>query len=122
MTNEETAELKKLLSDEMVMLERELSSVGRINPDNPEDWEPSMNTVTEETAELEGRASEITDFEDRSAVEFELEGRYRELKNALERMEHGVYGVCHVCKNEIEIARLKANPAARTCKEHRESK
>jgi RNA polymerase-binding transcription factor DksA len=33
-------------------------------------------------------------------------------------MEEGKYGICKVCGEEIEEARLEANPAAETCKAH----
>ncbi len=39
----------------------------------------------------------------------------RQIEGALERMAQGVYGVCYVCQEEIEVARLHANPIATRC-------
>ena len=98
----------------------ELSSVGRINPDNPKDWEPTAAKLNIGPAEIEERASEITDFEDRSAIEFSLEKRLAEVAAALLRIKKGTYGICRICKNPIEEERLEANYSADTCKEHKE--
>jgi RNA polymerase-binding transcription factor DksA len=109
------------LRQELALLEAELKSVGRINPENPDDWEPVAGETNIDPAEAEERAGEITDFEDRSAVEFTLEEKYNKVKAALERIATGTYGVCKVCGNEIEEARLSANPSAETCIAHKEA-
>ena len=110
--------LKKKLLDEMTLLEKELRTVGRINPDNPEDWEAAVSEPVEESPEMETRAAELTEFEETSAIEFELEERYNDIKRALLAIENDSYGNCSVCGNAIEDARLLANPAATTCKAH----
>jgi RNA polymerase-binding transcription factor DksA len=115
--NSNISTLKNALEEELALLEKELHTVGRINPENPEDWEATAEPVTE-TAEMESVASEITDFEDRSAIEFELEERYNDIKRALKEIGEGTYGVCHTCNQPIEDDRLHANPAATTCKAH----
>ena len=40
-----------------------------------------------------------------------------ELKAALERIQHGAYGVCEECSEKIPGKRLEAYPAARLCVE-----
>ena len=50
-----------------------------------------------------------------------LKARLEEVEAALGRIAHGGYGVCRVCSNPIEEARLDANPAAETCMKHIES-
>lgn len=114
----DTEHFKKKLLEEKVHIERELRDVGRINPDNKNDWEPIAAKSNIDPAEEEERAGEITDFEDRSAVEFELEKHLNEITAALERIQNDTYGICRVCKNPIEEARLKANYSAETCKTH----
>ena len=42
------------------------------------------------------------------------------LREAIERMDQGIYGLCEECNEPIKLERLKANPAARTCVEHAE--
>ena len=50
----------------------------------------------------------------------ELEIRYNDIKDALDKIEKNKYGICEVSGEEIEEERLIANPAARTCKAHME--
>lgn len=109
----------KLAEDKKRLLE-ELAKFGRINPDNTDDWEPVAGNLNAEQAEAEERAGEITDFEDRSAIEYELEKQLNEVDHALLRIEKGEFGKCETCQEEIEEARLLINPAARTCKAHME--
>lgn len=109
---------KKKLEEEKVLVEQELRSVGRINPDNTNDWEPTAGNLNIDPAEEEERAGAVTDFEDRSEIEFELEKRLNEVDAALGRIAEGSYGICRVCKNPIETDRLEANYSADTCKTH----
>ena len=41
--------------------------------------------------------------------------RLREAEQALRRIEHGEYGVCANCGEEISAARLRVKPEARLC-------
>ncbi len=107
-----------MLEEELQLLTRELESVGRVNPENKNDWEAVAADGNIDKAEVEERASEITDFEDRSSVEFALEERSNKIKAALMRISDGTYGACAMCTSLIEEARLEANPAATTCKTH----
>ncbi|TRZ51078.1 hypothetical protein D4R99_04910 [bacterium] len=110
---------QELLSKEKVELEEELKSVGQKNPSNPDDWEGTPGeTEYVDTSDENSLADKFEGFEERSAVETELEVRLNEIKKAMERAEKGEYGVCGVCGKEIENDRLEANPAAGTCKEH----
>jgi len=47
-----------------------------------------------------------------------LETRYRNVLRALQKIESGTYGICEIAAEPIELARLEANPAARTCIAH----
>jgi RNA polymerase-binding transcription factor DksA len=110
---------KGLLLEEKKQLEQELGSVGRINPENPNDWEGTPGDTQDIDSEDENSlADKFEEFEERSAVETELEVRLNEIKAALERAEKETYGICRVCQGEIEDERLEANPAAETCKMH----
>lgn len=116
--NSDTEVYKKLLEEEKEKLVEELKTVGRINPDNISDWEAVLGEINIDPAEIEERASEITQFEDQSAVEYTLEVRLNEVLGALRRIDDGTYGICHVCQHPIEEARLRSNLSATTCKEH----
>ncbi len=65
-------------------------------------------------------ADNIEEFEENTAVLKELEIRYNDIKDALDKIEKNKYGICEVSGEEIEEERLIANPAARTCKAHME--
>lgn len=106
------------LETEKKTLESELSSVGRINPSNPSDWEATPADLNIPQADKNEVADKMEEFEERAAVETALEGRLNEVRAALERVEKNIYGKCKVCGKEIEEKRLEANPAAETCMEH----
>lgn len=109
---------KKVLEEELSLLKNELNSIGRINPDNPKDWEAEPDEESVPSADPTDYADEIEEFEGNTAILRELEIRYNNIKKALKNMEKGTYGVCDVCGKEIPEARLTANPAADTCIEH----
>ena len=114
-----TAQYKDKLLAEKALLEQELGAIGHTNPQNPDDWhpEPERGGVVE-TADKNLAADRLEDFEERVAVNAALEERYREIENALLRVESNTYGTCAVCGGPIEEERLEANPAAATCKTH----
>jgi len=110
---------KEKLESEKALIESELEKVGRINPDNPSDWEaiPPADRDTS-MADDNTMADAIEGYESNVAMVKTLEARYNDIKSGLDKIKHGVYGTCQVCKKEIESDRLDANPSARTCKEH----
>lgn len=111
-------QFRKNLLDQKATLERELKTVGRINPENKDDWQPTPPPIDVMRSDITEVAEEVEEFEGRFAVEAELEVRLAEINDALARIEAGAYGKCRVCGEEIEEARLNANPAAETCKAH----
>ncbi|OGR26189.1 MAG: RNA polymerase-binding protein DksA [Desulfobacterales bacterium RIFOXYA12_FULL_46_15] len=101
-----------------------------------EDLDFFKNLLTERLTELLSHAdSTVTgmtkpkenfaDPTDRASHEadrsFELRIRDREhklikkIRNALERIENGNFGVCETCDEEISIQRLKARPVTTQC-------
>lgn len=115
----DTAKYKKRLEAEKTKLVNELKTVGRINPDNPRDWEPvpGGNSGTLK-ADRNEAADKIEQFEENSAILKELETRYNNVLLALKKIEDGTFGICEISGKRIEEDRLEANPAARTCKKH----
>ena len=112
---------KDLLEKELETLEKELSTVGRKNPDNPNDWEATERPdgVVDEADELDV-ADKMEEYENNRGTLNQLEIRLNEVKGALEKIENRTYGVCEVGGEMIEEERLEANPAAKTCKLHME--
>jgi RNA polymerase-binding transcription factor DksA len=60
-------------------------------------------------------ATETFELEKRLAIERKLEGALVEIDNAVRKYESGTYGICDICKNAIEPARLEALPQANLC-------
>ena len=107
------------LEEEKTRLEGELETVGRRNPSNPNDWEPVQNETGQE-ADPGDQAQLMDNYQENTAILTDLENRYNEVKDALARIDAGTYGTCRICGKEIEAERLDAEPAADTCKEHRD--
>ena len=116
--NIDLKQFKDRLEAEKKTLEGELSSVGRINPSNPSDWEATPADLNIPEADKNEVADKMEEFEGRAAVETALEERLNEVRAALGRIEKNIYGKCKVCGGEIEEKRLEANPAAETCMGH----
>lgn len=109
---------KEALTQEMNLLETELKTVGRVNPDNPNDWQATPAKMSIDNADSSEVADGIEEFEENTAILKQLEIRFNEVKTALQRIEDGAFGLCDQCGKEIEEGRLNANPAATTCMEH----
>lgn len=113
----DAGQFKKKLLAEKTLVETELGTVGRRNPENAADWEP-VAANEERPAERDEVADKLESFEENVAIVRQLESRLGDIDAALERIESGAYGACSVCGKEIETDRLGANPAATTCKAH----
>jgi len=113
--------LKEKLEQELKNVEKELRSIGRVNPNNPADWEAVPDRMDKLAADPNEVADSIESYEENTAILKQLEIRLNEIKDALARMNAGTYGVCRICGKHIEPERLEANPAATTCLTHREA-
>lgn len=112
-----TKHYKERLEMEKATLEAEMQKMGRKNPAVPNDWEmvPQENGIK---ADMMDQADVILEHESDTTIFNDLEARYDAILAALSRIEKNTYGVCAVCGNTIEEARLSANPAATTCVVH----
>ncbi len=118
MANINTTHFKELLEKELALVEGELKSVGRRNPENAADWEATPPEMDVLNADENETADKIEMYEENTAILKQLEIRYNEIQAALERIAAGAYGLCEVGGEEIEMERLEANPAATTCMKH----
>ena len=110
----DTNHFKKRLEEELQILEGELKSVGRRNPDNKNDWEPTPSDLKPDMADDMEVADSIEEYETNAGILKQLEIRYNDIKSALKRIADDTYGVCEISGKPIEKERLEANPAART--------
>lgn len=60
-------------------------------------------------------AQEINEYSTNLAAEKVLEKTLRDINNALERIDQGVYGICKYCKKSIGKKRMLARPVASAC-------
>lgn len=99
-------------------MEKELAAIGKRNPSNTADWEPKVAAGDVFGADRNDNADIIEELHENNAAIDELETRLVNVQSALARIENGTYGVCEISNEPIEIERLNANPAAKTCMEH----
>ena len=112
---------KHKLEEERKTLIGQLSALGTRDPKSHQ-WEttaPSADAA--EIADANTAGDRFENYEEDSAVMVPLNARLAEVEAAIGRIAHGGYGVCRVCSNPIEEARLEANPAAETCMKHIEA-
>lgn len=87
--------------------------------------EELLNQADETVSGMTSAKENFPDPTDRATLEadrnFMLRIRDREhklikkIKQALERIENGTFGICEDCDNEISIERLKARPVTTQC-------
>ena len=109
---------KDKLTQEKARLEIELSGIGRQNPNNPNDWEAKVEDLDVLPADENEVADKFEELEENKSIITQLEAQLRQVNSALEKIEEGTFGVCEVCGEAIEEARLDANPSAKTCMTH----
>ncbi len=63
----------------------------------------------------EEEANESFELEKRLALEKRIKGSLGEVEYALRKFEEGTYGLCDVCGQPIDPARLEALPQANLC-------
>lgn len=114
LNKEDIEKYKTKLEEEKETLVKELGTVGRINPDNPKDWEPVPGDVNERSSDPNKLADNIEEYEANTAILKQLETQLLDVNDALKKIEGGKYGICEETGKEISTDRLDANPAART--------
>ncbi len=67
----------------------------------------------------------VSDLLDRATIDTDLSTIMRirdresklmkKIKESLDKIEDGTYGICEMCEEEISVARLKARPVAKYC-------
>ncbi len=110
----DTQEFKSMLEAEKKVLMDELGNLGIMNPAD-KDWEAVPPPIdTGEDSDENDMADRFQGYEERTATMNTLEKRLKDVNDALDKITAGKYGICEVSGEEIDLDRLKANPAART--------
>lgn len=119
-------ELEKNLEQEKLRVETELSSIATKNPAKKDSWNATYpageDDVSASSGAIEEMGDEIEEYDTRLSEKDTLEKRIHEINEALGRIEKGTFGTCVICKKEIPLERLRANPAAATDIEHAEGR
>lgn len=115
----DTNHFKQKLQKEKATLEEELSTIGVRDKRSEEVWE-TKQTIKDQSINADPNevADKIEEYETNDSIKAKLEAQLIDVVDALEKIEKGTYGICEVSNHQIELDRLEANPAARTCKRH----
>ena len=113
----DTTTYKEQLEAEKTSLTEKLQEIARPNPLNTNEWE-AIQTEAETEPDPNDQAQHLDEYQENRAVVNVLNQRYQAIIQALERIEKGTYGKCVVCNEDIDEARLNADPAAATCTVH----
>ena len=109
------AETKKKLEQEQALLREDLLRFADKDKKLPDDYDTRFQDLGGRSSAPDESAEEVETYENLLAIEYALESRLKEVNEALEKINSNNYGRCDVCKKNIEIGRLKANPAAKSC-------
>lgn len=110
-------DLETALQAELAALEEELADHGK--PVGEDTWEGSSESEGEE-ADSSDAADNIEELATNIPLVGDLQRRRKDIKSAVRKMKDGTYGACEECGEDIDLDRLEANPAARTCIRHAE--
>lgn len=110
-------ELKKKLEKERALLEKELLKFADKDKKVKGDYDTRFPDLGAHSSAPDESAQEVNVYENLLALEYALELRLKDVNDALEKIQKNdnSFGKCEKCGKEIELARLKINPAARTC-------
>jgi len=115
MNKKTLSELKKKLEKEQNLLKKDLLKFADKDKKIPGDYDTRFPDFGGRSSSPDESANETEEYEKLLAVEYTLELRLRDVSDALKKIKEDNYGNCEICKKGIELNRLKANPAAKTC-------
>lgn len=106
------------LEKEKKILEDELSTISRVNPSSPSNWQATAGEIEVDSADENEVADKFEELEENEMIIDKLEPQLNEVILALKRIDNGTYGICEVSGEIIEKERLEACPFARKCIKH----
>ncbi|MBI5456511.1 hypothetical protein HY969_02100 [Candidatus Kaiserbacteria bacterium] len=104
-------ELRDTLQREQKDLEKELGEHGKKIGGN---WQGVASGFEGNEADETDGADKMEELATNISLVETLEARLKDVTDALQKMDNGTYGLSEGTGENIDIARLKANPAART--------
>ena len=112
--------IKEKLEKERDVLLEQMKDMGRLNEETGE-WETTPEEMEFPESDENDKADRFESYEARSSMMRTLGPRLNNILKSLKGINKESFGKCVVCKKDIEMARLEANPAAQTCKKHLEN-
>jgi len=109
------AELKKKLEQEQTLLKKDLLKFADKDKKLPDDYDTRFPDLGGRSSSPDEDAKETEMYENLLAIEYALELRLKEVNEALGKIKENGYGHCEICKKDMQLDRLKANAAAKTC-------
>lgn len=109
--------IKEKLEKERDELLGQMKGMGKLNPETNE-WETVPEEMNYVETDQNDMADRFEDYESKSSMMKVLESKLSDTLRALKGINKESFGKCEVCHKDIELARMEANPAARTCKKH----
>jgi RNA polymerase-binding transcription factor DksA len=109
--------IKEKLEGERNILLEQIQDIGKLNPETNE-WEAVPEELNSRESDQNDMADRFEDFEARSTMIKTLEARLNSILHSLKGIGRESFGKCEMCKKDIEMDRMEANPAAKTCKKH----
>ena len=113
MTKEKLSYFKQRLDEEHDRLMQELQNFGKEDPRTPGKFEatyPESGSNSDDD-----NAMEIAEFVDDATIEARISAELKDVDQALQAVEKGVYGTCKYCNKPIDEKRLEARPASSSC-------
>ncbi|MFA5069817.1 MAG: TraR/DksA C4-type zinc finger protein [Patescibacteria group bacterium] len=105
-------EMKEKLESERTDLRKRL---GLLGPEDKKVKDDFHAKFPQYGSSEEDNATEVAQYQDNVSLEGNLEGRLKEVEEALVKINKGGYGRCENCQEEIPRERLEVNPAAAIC-------
>ncbi len=109
--------IKDKLEKERDLVVEQMSDMGKMNPKTGE-WEAMPEPQDFPEADANDQADRFEEFESRSSMIKDLAVRLKNILSSLRNINRPSFAKCEVCGKDIEISRMDANPAAKTCKKH----
>ncbi|MFA6190456.1 MAG: TraR/DksA C4-type zinc finger protein [Candidatus Staskawiczbacteria bacterium] len=113
MNKELIDKLKKTLEDQKESLQKELESFAKKDPNVKDNWDAKY--PNREDTDKDEDADGVGEYENKVALERNLESKLKDVNSALEKIENNTYGICEGCGKKIDEERLLACPDAKTC-------
>lgn len=110
-SQQELEEFRSALHEEKNNLEKELKEHGRREGGN---WQGTSSGFSGNEPDETDLADKMEELATNIPLVEELEKRLKDVEDALKKVEDGTYGTDEKTGEPIVLARLKANPAART--------